>query len=383
MCGDEGLLACAASLFIDASHECWLIATAAQERRAWDLGINTTERVTPRLRVRLIRDGTIAALKRLRDARASWEPELIQCWSLDAMHLARRVFGCGPGAPARCAVVLRPPGIGGGGGVGGAQRSAPADSDLATGREVLVAMDGPTRAAIAPLISRAGAIEAARWLATIRLVDPPCFAQGGPVAIDRAALRTSLGIQQGETVVSTLADPPSLGDANRMAFASGMAMATGHRTISLIRRGAKGDRRAVRYVRSHGHRWGLVVANLSLPEMLACSDMTVIDAPDGVPSCGPVAASLALSMAVPIVAFPGVLPGWPVLHGPSMSVGRLAVPIAQILESSQTRVEMAALARSWCDHARASKGFHGTLAAIWREQLNVPVSSVDVPHVVR
>ena len=366
-CADEGLLACAAALAIDADHECWLIASGPDERRAWELGIHSTDRVTPRPRPMLIRDPTVAALKHLHAARPANAPDLIQCWSPGALHLARRVFGACPGAPARCAVALRPPTR--------RQLSTPADSDLATGREVAVAFDEPTRAALAPLLSRAGPADAARWRPTIRLLHPPAFAPGGPIALDRAALRASLNIAPSDTVVCLLADPPALGDAARMTFAAGVVLAAGHRTVSLIRRDTINDRRAARYTRAHSRRWGLILADLSLPELLGASDIALIDAPSGVPTCGPVAASLALSMAVPIVTFPGVLPGWPVLRAPSDALGRIAVPIVELLESPHLRADLAARARSWSDHARASNAFPETLAAIWREQLNIPAPS--------
>jgi hypothetical protein len=382
-CGDEGLLACAAAMrgMADVRHHAWIVGTEADERRCWSLGIITTDRVIPRRCAGPLRDETTTALRRLLAAcrtHQSLDPELVQCWSLDALHLARRVFGTGAESPARCAVVARPPEA--------AQRSTPSDSDLATGREVIAAYDHATRRAVAPLMSGAGEDEAGRWLPTIRMLAAPAFEPGGPVAVDRAAVRRSLGVKPEETIVSLLADPPGAGDAQRMVFAMGVLNAIGHRTVSLVRSGARQDRRAAAYLAAHSRRWGLVLADLSLAEAIGASDVCVVDhVPDehgiALPTCGPVGASLALAMGVPIVTFPGVLAGWPVLAARSASLGSVSGPIRELLENPRVRVEHAAGVRGWCDRARAAQGFERTLAAIWAEQLNVPSSPQTASYV--
>lgn len=383
-CADEGLLACAAAMrsIPAAQHHAWIVGSEADEQRCWALGILTTDRVPARRSIVPGCDPDIIGLGRLRAAReraGSPAPDLVQCWSLDGLHLARAIFGLGPGAPARCAVVARPPRA--------PQRSLPPDSDLATGREVLIAYDHPTRHALAPLLSRDGGSHADRWLPAIRSIAAPAFEPGGPITIDRAALRDSLGLKPGEIAIALLADPPSRADAHRISFALGVLRAVGHRTVLLLRRGATLERRAAAYVAAHSRRWGLTIADLSLPQLAIAADLAIIDdapSPNGstTPSCGPVAASLALCMALPIVTFPGVLPGWPVLAAPSSALGRLAVPISSYLENPQIRIDFAASARSFCDRTRAASSFQHTLAAIWREQLNVPSSDV-APTLVR
>ncbi len=383
-CADEGLLACAAAhrSITSARHHTWIIGTQADEDRCWSHGLLTTDRVLPRRSLPLTRDPVVLAIRRLRGAReraGALTPDLIQCWSLDAMHIARAAFGTGPGSPARCAVIARPPIA--------PQRSHASDSDLATGREVLLAYDHATRTALAPLLSRHGNDAADRWLPTIRLISPPAFERGGPITMDRVALRASLALKPADIVISLLADPPSLADAHRLCFAIGVLRAVGHRTVLLLRRGARHDRRAVAYLTAHSRRWGMVIANLSLAQLAIAADLAVIDNipnPDGTtfPTCGPVGASLALSIGLPIATFPGVLPHWPVLSVPSSSLGRLAVPISNYLENPQTRLDCAASARTFCDRARAARGFETTLAAVWREQLNVP-SSDAAPTLIR
>lgn len=383
-CADEGLLACAEAMCTipGAQHHAWIVGSEADEQRCWSLGILTTDRVPPRRSLVPGRDPDIIGLRRLRVAReqaGSPTPDLVQCWSLEALHLARAVFGSGPGAPARCAVVARPPRT--------PQRSLPSDSDLATGREVLIAYDNPTRRALAPLLARDGASQADRWLPTIRLIDPPAFEPGGPVTLDRTALRHSLGLKPEEIVIALLADPPSRADAHRISFALGVLRAVGHRTVLLLRKGATLERRAAAYVAAHSRRWGLTIADLSLAQLAIAADIAIVDdapSPDGTttPTCGPVAAALATSMALPIITFPGVLPGWPGLAAPSTSLGRLAVPLSSYLENPRIRTDFAASARSFCDRARAAGSFQHTLAAIWREQLNVPSSDVS-PALVR
>lgn len=382
-CADEGLLACAASTrtITGAKHHAWIIGAEADELRCWSLGILTTDRVSPRTALPCTRDPTVLAIKRLRAAReraGAPAPDLIQCWSLDALHIARAVFGTGPGAPARCAVIARPPRA--------APRSRPSNSDLATGREVLLAYDHSTRRALAPLLSRPGAATADRWLPAIRHIAPPAFDHGGPVALDQAALRNALGLDPRDIAIALLADPPSLADAQRACFALGVLRAVGHRTVLLLRRGARHDRRAAAYLAAHSRRWGLVMAELSLAQLTTAADLTIIDSiPTSIgpnPTCGAVGASLALSAGLPIFTFPGVLPGWPVLAARSSSLGRIALPISNYLENLQIRLDFAAAARAFCDCSRAAGAFQSTLAAVWREQLNVPSSDVS-PTLVR
>lgn len=391
VCGDEGPLACATAVHAtregarDFSHHVWLIGRDSDERRCWSLGLLTTDRVHPRPCAFVGPDPTVRALRRLRAARAGrspeWPPDLIQCWSLSGLRIARSVFGAGTGSPARCAVLLRPP-----------ERvpSSATDSGLATGREVIATIDESTRRAAATVLGGSRLHNADRWLPAIRLLAPPAFPPGGPASVDRAALRQMLGLHDSDVAIALLADPPDRADAQRLAFALGVVSAVGRRATLLVRSGSSSERRAAAYLLAHQRRWGMVAADLSLPELLGACDMAVIDAsqnsgPNATPTCGPTAVSLAVSMGVPVVSPTPFFRGWPVLAAPSRSLGGLAAPIREYLENASVRTELAARRRAFCQRLRSDAGFSGVLHAIWREQLNLsspaPPAPADAPLV--
>lgn len=334
-CGDEGLL-CAADLIErpGAEHECWLLGSERDERRAWSLGIPTTTRVHPRAR-----HGALSGLRRLwHDRRDHGGPDVVQCYSPSALGLARSVFDV-----ARVAVLARPPLD---------ARSLRRASDDDPGREVIAAFDEPTRRSIG---------------AGSRLVDPPAFGPGGPVAVDRRSLRASLGLAPTDIALAWLADPPGAIDAMHVAYCGGVLMAAGHRTVSLLRRGARQERRGAAYLRAHGRRWGMLLADCSLPELIGAADACVVDVSPGA-TCGPVAASLALSMGVPIGAARGTFltePGseWPVQPAISGAPGRIAVPIAAILEVPSLRANLTSAGRAWGDRT----GFGRAMSDLWAE----------------
>jgi hypothetical protein len=373
-CGDEGILACRASAAAaspdDPSppqrHEFWIIGSAADERRARTLGICTSDRIHPRARA-----GAGRALRTLIRTRAVF-PDIVQAWSLDALELARECFGDRDG-PARVAVISHTPPAG--------PSSPPADERTSrAAHEVICTFDRATCAWLAP----AGT---ASWGPSINLLEAPAFPPGGPLAIERAALRNRLGLDGSDIAVAVLADPPGALDAAGAMFTAGVLHALGHRTVFLIRRGARHERRAAAYQRAHARRWGMLLCDLLLPELLAAADVALIEraAPHGdSPTCGPVALSLALSMGVPIASAPRIFTSsptswgspWPVRVGSSAAVGRSAVPLADLLGTAALRVEIASQARAWCERARARNGFQSSLSRIWSEMgsgLGLPV----------
>ena len=376
-CGDEGVLACAWAMLGSEragepgfEHDVWIVGDGAAERRAWSLGIASTDRISPRAGT--CSRGTTGLLRRLREDRYPRAmPSIVQCWSLSALELARRVFGGGPGAPARVAVLARFP----------TPDEFPAakkilagasHSDLATGREVLAAIHPRVRASIGAMMGDAA--EPDRWLHAVRLIDPPVPSLSQRP--DASAIRAALEIDATEKVVGLLADPPSAADAHRFAFASGVVFAAGRPITVLIRRGATHERRGAAFIRAHSRRWGMVLADLSLPELVAASDVLFVDSPPNAshPSAGPTAIALAHAMVVPIVAFPGYFTpsDGPILLSPSESLGRIAVPIVELLESGATRAAQAAAARAWLNEAIARDGFRSTLHEVWYEVSHTP-----------
>jgi hypothetical protein len=368
-CGDEGILACAAAIApgpapaYPTTHDVWIIGDEHAERRAWSLGISSTSRIHPRGATSGRRE-FLGGLRRLWSARReSFVPHIVQCYSLDTFRAARACFG-GPASPARIAVLPRSP-------IGPARHQPASDLDLASGREVIATFDDADRHRLAPLIGHPD--DAARWLPTIRLLDPPAFQPGGPIELDRTTIRESLGLDPADVALAWLADPPAAIDAMHAAYSSGVLHAAGHGTVSLVRHGSRQERRSAAYIRTHSRRWGMLLVDLSLPELLAAADVCVIEADaQAASTCGPIAASLALSMNVPIAAGLRTFATrsespWPAQPAISPAPGRIAVPIAAILEVESLRVGLASAARAWSDAARARDGFRSTLHDLWAE----------------
>lgn len=265
------------------------------------------------------------------------------------------------------------------------------DERRALSGAVLCAFDTRVRESLALASAEDRDIHAAR--ARVRVIEPPIVdldelaAFGEPDGLtDRVRLREALGIAPEQRVVGLLADPPSAGDARRVCFAIGLDHVLGVSTIALVRRGALQTRRAARFNRLNARRWDLIAADLSLLQLIAASDVCVVDTDsetDGSPSCGPTGVALAHTLGVPVAgsrngspSLPGTTP-LPVLlpGGLRTGAGELAVPIERLLRDEPTRIEHAHAARAWLDAARAHSGFANVLANIWSEVWRMPISS--------
>lgn len=371
-CGDEGLLAChhlaqsvhdPADLLPPPRHECWLIGSHDDERRAWSFCIPTADRIHPRRF-----DGARVGLTRLLRAR-NINPDIVHCWSLPTLLLARAAFGDDDSAPMRIAIFPNVPA-----GLEPGYASAIDGGERA--REIVCTLDEPARQSLAPILG-VSLIEN-RWAPPLRLLEPPAFKPGGPLPTDREALRAALGLTPADSVVAALADPPDSLDAMNAAFAGGVLNAIGHRTVFLLRRGGHHERRGAAYTRAHGRRWGSILADLSLHELLAAADIAVVDhahGSRGLPACGPIAINLAISMGIPIASAPGLFTAlrassgqaWPIRIGNSAASGRIAVPLADLLGNPALRIQLAAEARTFADTARARNGFRTGIARLWEE----------------
>jgi hypothetical protein len=170
----------------------------------------------------------------------------------------------------------------------------------------LFAPDRFTRASWAePASARRGG---RRLEQNIRLLDPTPLASRaeGPRADLREAAREQLGLQPDDCAIALLADPPAAADVARFAFLLGLLFTTGARVVGLARRGGTHSRRATRFVRMHGRRWGLEFTDQPTESFLAASDAAVWDVaspePGGVVSAGALSIGRALAMGVPIAA---------------------------------------------------------------------------------
>lgn len=384
-CGEEGILACSRAITIpDIRHSVWIIGDSASERRVNALGITTPDRVNTR-RDWLGRADPLACsrgVRKLAAARFSSDgvPDIICCWSVQGLALARAAIG--RRRPWRVGVLTRPP-IG----------------DLDAGslrRTAEYGLHDATAVALSRSIADAyaGAVSVRRGgillRDNIREIEPPAFPHGGPADWHRNAVRTRLGLEESDVVLGLLADPAGAGDAVRLIFNVGLCYTMGRRLVGLVPKHASNTRRASRFVRAHGRRWGLCVADAPITDIIAASDLCAVDAaPQShgiVTSSGPTAISLAMAMGVPVVAMPRAVlrrgdefPP-PIPLAASDDPNRLTIPTLRLLEDAGKRAEVAAEQRAWCDRARARDDFRQTLGAVFRETANIPVVRSGLPR---
>lgn len=383
-CGDEGVLACAATLGIPrTSQSVWIIGDSAAEQRAWALGIPSTDRVNPRRdwRGRLDPLACAKGVRRLAAARfgEAGAPDIVCCWSVQGLALARAAIG--RRRPWRVGVMTRPP-------IGDVD-SGPLGRIAAYGLHDATVVALGRR--IADAYGHAASVRRGGILLrdNIREIEPPVFPHGGIADFDRAQTRARLGLEHNDVVLGMLADPPETGDAMRLIFNVGLLYTMGQQLVGLAPRGVRNHRRAARFVRAHGRRWGLCIADAPITEIIVASDVCLIDAVPMhhgiVASVGPTAMSLAMAMGVPTVAMPRAMLHTaeefppPVPLAGSDDPNRIAVPVLRLLEDSAARNDLAAAQRSWCDRTRARDGFRTTLAAIFREVANVPEARAGLP----
>jgi hypothetical protein len=369
LCGDEGMLACH-NLTVDphpeTHHEFYLLGSAADERRAWSLGIPTTDRIHPRTL-----GSNAPALRRLIRSH-NVRPDVVQCWSLNAFELAREVFDPYPGGPARVAVICNPP-----------RDAHTSQLDRPAAGETICALDLHTRATLAHMMSIPP--DENRWAPAIHLLEPPAFTV---TLANRQSIRDSLDLDPTDIAIAPLADLPSTLDAMSAIFTAGVLHALGHRAVFLIRRGAQQERRAANYLRNHAQRWGMILCDLSLPDFLAAADIALVErahssAQHPTPTCGPIAVSLALSMGIPVASTRHTFtsghsaPGepWPVLVSNAKGLGRTAVPLADLLANPALRTDLLKAAGAWCHRARVRNSFRQALNNIWQELPIGPHSS--------
>jgi hypothetical protein len=382
--GDEGVLACAAAMAIPGfAHTCVIVGDDGHERRAWALGVPSVDRLTPLCRPVGQREVWLSPTGRrlaaVLGARLAGEPgpALLCTWSARDLALVRAAAG--KRGLKRVGVLAHAP-------------DAPHRPDQAHHTDWAWGMDEATVVTIgsrvrARIARAASARRGGRMCVDdVRLCPAPAFERGGPLAVDREALRSRLGIEPGDTVVGLLADPPCRGDALGLAFQLGLCWTIGRPMVGLMPRGVAWERQGLRFVIDHGRAWRMLNVHLSLPELVAVSDVAVAQATERGPSCGLVALSLCASVGVPVACHPGVVGDCedadqvaPALAALDDERNRLAVPLLRLVEDAAAAAELVRRQRAFADRARAADGFARTLAGVWRETLNLPEASADLP----
>lgn len=379
--GEEPALACRAALSIQgAAHDLWLLTDTEGERRAGRLGLRATDRVPTR---RGPLGPTARAMRRLLQNRYDDvnlpTPDLVQCWSVRLLGIARAAFG--KRAIPRCCVLSRTPVT---------HNSGPLTGRWLARRRIERALDDTTLLALDPTIREAWAPAASvgrgglRMLDNIRLCEPPVIST--PPAPAREEARAALGLHPDEVAIVLLADPPAAADAVRFAFLVGLIHCAGIRVVAITRPGTRGARRSARFVAGHSRRWGLIETDHPLPHVLAAADIAVWDVgDDGVPSSGPLSIRAAMAAGVPVAA------AWRPMAAralgaaasdclaasdtPQLVAGRMHA----LAQDAALRARVGEQCRAIAAEGAARDDFRRTLLALWQERANVPIIRPGLP----
>ncbi|MFN7020061.1 MAG: hypothetical protein ACK4WH_01875 [Phycisphaerales bacterium] len=373
----EQITACRAALQIaEAQHHVIAIGSARGIAPALSLGLSPDDVITP-----MGGPAELSArrLRRLVAARSSrgfaiGSADLLQCWSVATLGLARLAFS---GGPRRVGALLRHPAHAPATLLSDARRS------LALVGARLWCFDRSTRAGWA---GAASLLRGDRFSEQqIRLLPPPASVRIEPA--DRAQLRARLGIREDQIAVGLVACPPRQADARRFAFVLGLLYTTGASVSGLVPRGVVNLARASRFVRLHGHGWGFQSSDLPLPTMLSACDLAVWDAPPDRPSdsgtSGSVGLAIAMSLGLPTVA---------TRHGVSEALLRKIAPELLARDATQNALADRLLSiiadpsrrsaiSADLQHAAAenTSAFRTDLFALWKEAANQPEDVAGLP----
>lgn len=381
---DERRLACAAAIRLTGAKHRVIGLGAARDISAAmsDAGLRVDAAFSPigpwpelsfrRLRALIgDRDG--------RDATRPWA-DVVQCWDPSVAALAR--LASGHRTPPRVVALFRPP-------ADPLEASTLRRFEFGLSHAHCFAFCRHVRSAWAPPVAarRGGPM----LEQNIRLLDAPAWSRAVITAQERAAARARLGLVEQDMAITLLADPPDAADLASFVFTLGLLFTTGARVVGLTRSGRDGAgptaRRAARFVRLHGRRWGLHVLPDSTDALLAASDAALWLGPDESigrrAASGPVLLHRCMARGVPVVA------------------ARHPISI-QAIEHRATRDERFAVARDGSLAALADRllrvvrrpspeaapplrasgpddAFGRDLLALWREVTNTPIIVPGLP----
>lgn len=243
--GDEGVLACREVLACrDLSHRVCVVGTRADAERVKRLGVCVDGIIPVAQRAGLMDRG----LRRVVGLLAEELPgEWAACsWGVELATLGRAAYRLG--AAGQVVVETRGP---------AAVRGA-VDDDVVRRRGSWPGLEHAVFVGAGEVVAREWDRAGAKDVRTA----PLAFAHAG---IERGARRTGVAGVEGVTeeaggsphVIGLLAAPASMGDARQFVFVLGLLYAAGLRMHGLVPTGALNARRAARFVRDHGRRWGL------------------------------------------------------------------------------------------------------------------------------
>lgn len=289
--GDEGVLACRDVLARgELSSRVCVVGTHHDAARVRRLGVSVDAVIPIPAHPRLSGQASRAEVSRL--ARHAPGPWAACSWGVRLAHLGRTA--CGVGAAGRVVVETR----------------GPRDPEL------IRRVDGSTRGG-AMTGGLGGATFVGAGVSVARAWDRAgaCDVRSAPICfapVDRSAPggRQQPGndgrVAGDRQCVGLLADPASLGDARQFVFVLGLLYAAGLKVDGLVPAGAWNSRRAARFVRDHGRRWGLREWTGPVHELAARCDALLC------PATGEGSEELAAGPAV-LAAAGGCEPGGPTL----------------------------------------------------------------------
>lgn len=374
---DETVMACrAAALHAAGRHRIVAVGASRDVELARAAGLTIDAAAPP---VGPWPELTLRRLRRLlndrdgRDATRPWA-DVVQCWSPSMLALAR--LSSGHRTPPRVGALLRPP----------AQPIVGIRSARLRFGMLYATLFAPDRFTRASWAEPASARRGGRLLEqNIRLLDPST-AVNGQSGAHRAAARAELELEPDDVAVMLLADPPSAADSARFAFLLGLLFTTDVRVVGLMRHGATHHRRAARFVRMHGRRWGLIASHHPTDLLLAAADAAVWDVGDaergGIVSAGAVSIGRAIARGVPVAAAKHPLsvetlgPACADLIARDATLSALA---ERLLPLCRDRARREALSEQLAREPRPGHAFAPDLRRLWEEVTNTPMIRPGLP----
>ncbi|MBX3357668.1 MAG: glycosyltransferase [Phycisphaeraceae bacterium] len=285
LAGDEPLLACREVIRTPGHrHSIWLVGSSRCERRARDAGLTTTDRLPRPAGLAELAAPAMRALLAQRTQQWNGQPDIIQCWSVSSLALARLAMG---NRVPRVAAVFSLP---------AANLSFIASARLryaisgSAGAPTLLVPSVDTRDAW----MRAGASD-------VRIAALPTLTphRRDPVDSTRRHLLACDDPAAGK-VVLLIADPPEAGDARAFGFLSGLLHVAGFRVCCVVPTRTGRSRRAAVFTAAFDRRWGLVNWPGPIDTLLAAADLVLWTKPA---AGGAAMATTASRMGIPVVAF--------------------------------------------------------------------------------
>ncbi len=378
-CGDEAVMMCAAVMRScpTVRQRVVILGSRGQARRARSMGLAVEEHLG-------VSDGRPqAAWRSVARVLGAWAKagrpfHLVHAWCGATLRAARLAA---PGTP-RVATFAWAPSIEAHGSAWseplGALRGA---LFPASPHEALAVFNDDDRPAVERFNDACGTSRGVRFdvaSARVRRLDVPRALAPLP---PRGVSRAELGLSPEDRAVLLVSAEPSRADGLGFAFATGLIYLLGHRVVGLMTRDTADVRRAARFVRLHGRRWGVVVSDAPVATLLAASDAVVFDPGKEDSTPGPVLCHLAHAAGVRIVTplAEGDAGRRAGLHPVCLPVVRKSSAIAAGVATALAEPMPTALRAPGGDHHDVAGGAGHDIPALWAEMLGRATTPRPLP----